>query len=342
MELMMSGRDPEEPVEVVATQGNRWEAVDPRNMILDPAMPSAQWYNMEYIGDVSFVNWLELDRLRLDRRQGPYFNVDKARKLSERLYKRRKDDGKWMEGSYGYKSRDPHPLLEMANIQCKIIPSEWGVAPGTEQEIWQFSVVNEDVIVRAHKLEQNGGKNFTYFTSHGDLDLHAPWVPGTGQLLLGLQRFDNWIINSHVTNTRKTLNDMMLVNDDLIEKADLASPSPGRIIRLTREGKMLHKTGRIALNQMYGQLQTTNITAQHLETHNTILATAQRLGGHPGQRPGHAAPDQADPRRDREPLERGGAADRHHRPVARRAVDWPCHDCWRGEPEAVRVTCRRW
>jgi len=280
-ELFMKGINPDEPIEQVKTQSNRWETVDPRNMILDPAVPSAQWYNMEYIGDVAYVNWLELDGGRLNRKQGPYINVDKCRELSSQDYRRRKDDGRWMEGTYGYKSRDPHPLLEMSNVQMRLIPSEHGLSPATEQEIWQFAVVNESVIVRGHKLEQNKGEQFTYFTAHGDLDLHAPWVPSTGQLLLGLQRFDNWIINSHVTNTKKSVNDQMVINDDLINKTDLANPSPGRIIRLTREGKALHKTGRLGINQMYSQLQLTNITAQHLDTHAMILRTAQQTSATP-------------------------------------------------------------
>ncbi|HUV74200.1 MAG TPA: hypothetical protein VMW79_07820 [Anaerolineae bacterium] len=280
-EIVMRGIDPEEPIEQVRTQGNRIETVDPRNMILDPAVPSAQWYNMEYIGDVAYVSWLELDSARMERKQGPYINVDAARKLATRDHNRRKDDGRWMEGTYGYKSTDQYPLLEMANIQWRLIPSEFGLSHATEQEIWQFSVVNEDVIVRAHRLEQAGGKQFTYFTAHGDLDMHSPWVPSTGQLLLGLQRFDNWIINSHVANTKKTVNDQMVINDDLINKSDLANPSPGRMIRLTREGKILHKTGRLGINQMYAQLNMTNVTAQHLDTHTMIVQTAQRLAATP-------------------------------------------------------------
>lgn len=280
-ELFMRGIDPMEPVEQVRTQGNYWETVDPRNMILDPSVPSAQWVKMEYIGDVSYVSWLELDAARLERGQGPYINVDKARQLSKQEYNRRNEDGRWMEGSSSYKSEDPYPLLEMANVQWKLIPSEYGLSPAAEQEIWQFSVVNEDVIVRAHKLEQNGGREFTYFTAHGDLDMHAPWVPGTGQLLLGMQRFDNWIINSHITNTKKTVNDQMVINDDLINRADMANPAPGRIIRLTREGKALHKTGRLGINQMYSQLNLTNVTAQHLDTHNMIMQSAQRLAATP-------------------------------------------------------------
>lgn len=280
MTLFQRGIAPDQPIEQVRTQGNRWSTVDPRNMILDSAVPSSQWYNMEYIGDWAYMNWLELDAGRLERHQGPYFNVDEARH-QKRDYRRRNDDGRWMEGTYGHKSRDPHPLLEVANIQWKLIPSEWGLSPASEQEIWQFSVVNEELIVRAHKLEQGDGRQFTYYTAHGDLDMHSPWVPGTGQLLLGLQRFDNWIINSHITNTKKTVNDRTIINDDLINKSDFASPNPGQIVRMTREGKMLHKTGRLGINQMYGQLQITNVTAQHLEMHQQVIQTAQRLAATP-------------------------------------------------------------
>jgi hypothetical protein len=290
LEMMLRGIPPDASFEKVATQGNRWVTVDPRDMILDPAVPSAQWYNMEYIGDVSHVSWLKLDAARYERRHGPYINVDRARELGKQDYHRRKDDGRWQEGSYGHKTEDPYPELELANIQMKIIPSDWGLAPSDNQEIWQFGIVNERLIVRAHRLEQNKGKGFTYFTSHGDLDMHAPWVPGTAQLLLGMQRFGNWIINSHVANTKKTVNDRAIINDDLINRADVASPSPSQIIRLTREGKALHKSGRLGINQMYAQFAMTNVTAQHLDTYQYIIQTAQRVAATPDSMQGMPLP----------------------------------------------------
>jgi hypothetical protein len=287
---MMSGIDPMAPIEQVYKQGNRWETVDPRNMILDPAVPSSQWWKMEYIGDVAYMSWLELDAARLERKQGPYINVEKARERARAEYNRRNQDGKFMEGTFGYKSKEPYPLLEIANIQWKLIPSEYGLSPASEQEIWQFAVVNEHTIVRAHKLEQGKGRVFTYFTAQGDPDRHALFVPGVGQQLIGTQLLQNWLVNSHITNARKSVNDQLIYNDDLINKSDLASPRPMRHIRLTREGKAIHKSGRMAINQMYGQLQLTNITGQHLETSRYLLQDAQRMAATPDTMQGMPLP----------------------------------------------------
>lgn len=284
----LNGYGPEDPIDKIAWQGNRWKAVDPRHMILDPAVPSGESKQGEYIGDWEYPSWLELDKRRMDRNDGPYFNVDDARKLGRTNYRRRNSDGRWQDGDFQYKSKDTHPTLEKATIQWRLIPSEHGLGPGQDQEIWHFEVVNEQIIVRAHKLEQGDG-GFTYFFGQGDLDMHAPFVPGMGSQLIGFQLTENWLVNSHITNARKAVNDQIVYNDDLISRVDLSNPSAMRHVRLTREGKKAHLRG-MRIQDMYGQLAITDITGQHIETVKHMTQEAQRMAATPDTMQGMPMP----------------------------------------------------
>lgn len=285
----LNGYGPDDPVDTIAWQGNRWYAVDPRYMIMDPSLPAAQAHRGEYIGDWDYINWLDLNKARLDESNGPYFNVDEAREISKRDFRRRNSDGRWQDGQYQYKSKEDYPTLEKATIQVRLIPAEYNLSSSTGTEIWHFEVINEHIIVRAHKLEQGEKDSFTYYFGQGDYDAHSPFVPGMGQNLIGFQLASNWFVNSHITNARKSVNDQLIYNDDLISKVDLANPSAMRHIRLTREGKKAQLRG-MRISEMYGQLAMTDITVQNLESVKSFVMEAQRMAATPDTMQGMPLP----------------------------------------------------
>jgi len=56
------------------------------------------------------------------------------------------------------------------------------------------------------------------------------------------------------------------------------NPAPGRRIRLTQRGKLMHERGMMTIDQMYGQLRMTDITQGHMETAQGIYGFLQRMG----------------------------------------------------------------
>jgi hypothetical protein len=54
------------------------------------------------------------------------------------------------------------------------------------------------------------------------------------ETIYGLQQSMDWLFDSHITNVRKSLNDMFIVDPSIINMHDLTNPGPGKLIRLRR------------------------------------------------------------------------------------------------------------
>lgn len=260
---------------------NSIKTIDPRCLLPDPNRSIIDVQNMNRIGHWEIINWLELNKRKLEDNRGPFFNVDQARKVATVHSKQSRSTGRWMEGDFDdSKVHDKYPDLEVQHLQVKIIPKEWSLSETTEEEIWWFSLAEEDVIIRAHPCVYDHNE-FSYSIAQGDPDFHSPFVPGMGQMLIGAQDLVTWLISSHIANVRKTVNDQVIYNSDLLEEADILSPGPARHIRLTTEGKLLHKRGIMPISQMYGQFAITDITGSHINTAQAIINQIQRMSATP-------------------------------------------------------------
>jgi hypothetical protein len=78
------------------------------------------------------------------------------------------------------------------------------------------------------------------------------------EIISGLQGALDWLINSHIQNVRKSINDMLVVDPSLININDLLDPGPGKLIRMRRAA-----WGRGVENAVK-QLAVTDITKQHI------------------------------------------------------------------------------
>lgn len=267
----------------VVKQWNNISTVDPRDFRPDPNVPISQVQDMNYVGHKDYANYLWYHERQLENKTGPFFNLEIARKMVHGGDNTRNTDGRWMQGTYQDNNPTEYPNMPVAHIQWKIIPKEWKLSEAEHPEIWWFSVLDNGgaaVILRAHPSVYDHGK-FSYSVSQPDRDAHAPFVPGMGQQLIGLQDMANWLVNSHLVNARKIINDQIIYNDDLIDSVDMANPGPAKHIRLTRRGKRLHEMGQLRIQDMYGQFAIGDITKSHLETVQFLWPQAQRMAATP-------------------------------------------------------------
>jgi hypothetical protein len=260
---------------------NRIKTIDPRTLLPDPNRSITDVQNATRIGHWEVINWLELYKRKLKDERGPYFNCAAARKVARVHNRKDRSEGRWMEGDYDeVRLHNRYPDLEVQHLQVKIIPKEWGLSDVVHEQIWAFSVAEENVIIRAHPIV-NDHNDFSYSIAQGDPDIHSPFVPGMGQMLIGSQDLVTWLITSHIANVRKTVNDQVIYNQDLLEEADILNPGPARHIRLTNEGRLLHKRGIMGIEQMYGQFAITDITGTHINTAQAIINQVQRMSATP-------------------------------------------------------------
>lgn len=266
---------------------NNVRCIDPRYFLPDPQFPVADVQKMGYVGHTDFVTWLYLQERRLDMDQGPYFNVDEARRLKLGTYEQRDLDSRNVDGAYSSDlGQRRYPIMPLHRVQWKLIPSEWGLSDDDYPQIWWFDCVGQsrgvscELIVRAHKSVYSHNE-YTYSLGQGDMDQHAPFVPGIAQQIIGMQDASDWFTNSHITNTRKMVNDQVIYNDDLMSRVDMNSPGPARHIRLTKKGKALHERGILPIQSMYGQFNITDVTGGHLRLTEAFLTMTQRMGATP-------------------------------------------------------------
>lgn len=257
---------------------NNWRTIDPRTYLPDPTVPITEVQSGVRAGHWEVLNWIDLKGAMLVDKNGPYFNVARARQVGSETARKRSEGGTIVTGEYG--NENAHPFIKSPNLRVyhvfwKLIPKEWGLSPKEYPEIWHFAVAEKRLIIRAHPL-LNAHQEFPYSAGTPDYDAHAPFSPGTAEQLYGMQDVSNWLVNAHIVNTRKILHDRVVVNDEMIRLDDFMNPNPAQRVRLTKEGKRLHKRG-LGIDQMYSQLKISDITKGHLETAQMLLQWAQRM-----------------------------------------------------------------
>lgn len=259
---------------------NNWRTIDPRCLCPDPNRAINDVQSMSWIGHWEIVNWLDLHQARLKNDEGPYFNVDAARKKAYTSRRNRRSAGRASEGDFNEDSTQKFPDVMVHHFQWKIIPRELHLGPETKPVKWNFSVAEESVIIRAHPspYEHN---DFTYSIGAPDPDKHAPFTQGMGGQLVGSQDLVNWLVNSHIANIRKTVNDQVIYNPNLVNEADILNPGPARHIRLTKRGRQIHERGIMPISNMYGQFQITDITQPHLAAAQGLIQQTQRMAATP-------------------------------------------------------------
>ena len=261
----------------VKKQYNRWRCIDPRRLLPDPSRSMADQAGGQFSGFWEVINWLDLHERRIEDRRGPYFNVERARRTSTN-FGRNAESRNVTEGSYDDtdRTRERYPNVEAANMFVRLIPYDYGLSESRNCEIWWFTVINREVIVRAHKLPFGHGE-IPIFTGEAELDMHSAFAPSVAEQNIGFQNLMTWLITSHVTSTKRFTNDGVIVNDDLISLVDLMNPEPGRMVRLTKQGKLLSQRGLVAIDQMYSQPKIQDVTGSHMDLAMKIGQMSQEM-----------------------------------------------------------------
>lgn len=285
------------PTQVQTTQWgaikehNLWTPINPFNFYPDPRVPISAPQDGEFIGHRFHRGHMYLAERQQDN-GGPYFNVAQLRdRASSRG--REEDDGTDL-GIGGFKENSIDELdrgtYQLDHMQIKLIPAEWKLGPGTNPEIWWFTWADDAVIIRAHPCPYDH-QQFTYSIAESDPDFHSAFNPGIVESLDGLQRYMDWMYNSHLQNLMRHLNDAFIYAPALIEEYDVANPGPARHMRLTQIGEELLMSGGYSIDQFVHQLPVQDVTAPHLSAVSNLFQLAQRMSAANDPQMGMPTPD---------------------------------------------------
>jgi len=269
----------------VRREYDKWTPISAYDALPDPRVSMWNLQDGEFFGHKWKSSPFALKKKEGER--GPYFNVDKIPRKS------RGGDSALQRSSspdpYNIASEsDPKELLsskapsfiDMYTLVWELVPSEHKLGESEYPEKWVFTWADDKVIVRAHPLV-NKHQNFPYVCAEPEPNFFDTFSPGTLELIEPLQRFINWLYNSHIENITRVLNNQYVYSPQFIEEGDLEFGGPGENIRMTQEAAEMMLNGEIQdIRQFLFQMPVQDVTgASYMNAIQYTYQMAQVLTG---------------------------------------------------------------
>lgn len=267
--------------ETILWEGHRFENIDPYRIMPDPNTPIQRFQDGESFG------WLEsTNRMALLDREKSGEDLFNCRYLGEAP-----GQSAFSLDESGRRSRDSrspnevpssntHPV-DVLNRYVNFIPKEWGIdlpdRSGEYPEKWLFKVANDKVIIGAQPLGLKHN-SFPVTVCAPEFDGYTVSPLSRIESIFGLQGVTDWMINSHIANVRKTINNHWLCDPGLINMKDVydRSGQAGGVIRMRQD-----KWGG-GVKDGIMQLPTTDVTRNHPSDVNYLISIMERVGGASG------------------------------------------------------------
>jgi len=238
----------------------------------DPNVSIHEVQSGEYFGYVEATNYMDL--LTEEKTSEDLFNV---KYLKHMKYKRTSiyaEDASDRERKFGRSFRQGSTVTnetDYIRMFIKIIPKDWKLGSSEYPEKWVFRVAADSILIEAKPLGLNHNK-FPIAIGAPDFDGYSTTPVSRMETLYGLQHVLDWLFNSHITNVRKAVNDMFVVDPYIVNIEDLKTPAPGKIIRTRRPvwGK--------GVKDAIQQLQVADITRANIGDATFIMEYMEKIG----------------------------------------------------------------
>lgn len=252
--------------------------IDPRVAIYDPRVSAFSFHEGEFAGHTMHRSYNQLLRNEYDSESGIGFYSNLAA-LKEDAAQRGSGS---QDTSRQATAMDMHPsevldFIDKGNyplneLEMWIVPAEYGLGAGSYPEKWIVVLCNDRVIIRAEKSPYPTD-DFNSQQMEFLMDGHSARNPGLIQVIEGMQQTIDWLLNAHMDNVRRALNDAFIVNPNLVEIRDILNPDAARIIRLKKSALGIPDV----MNQAIQQLRITDVTKTHMKDAMVIIDLVQRV-----------------------------------------------------------------
>ena len=223
--------------DVTLYEGNALSTIDPYLCLPDPNVPIHEVQKGEYFGWIDSTNIYDL--LSSEKNDPDLFNVKYLKEINNKTTclsatagtlsareERTTNPSRVKESSITTKT-------DCVKMFVKLIPSEWKLGPSDYPEKWEFCIGADEVLIKAKPLGLNHNR-FPIAISAPDYDGYSSTPVSRLEILYGMQHIVDFLFNSHITNVRKAINDMFIVDPYIVNVDDLKNPKPGKIIRTRR------------------------------------------------------------------------------------------------------------
>lgn len=257
-------------------EGNEIINIDPYLCLPDPNVPIHELQRGEFFGWYERTSYIAL--LEQESSDSDMFNVKFLKDQDGRsITLNGGSDQSGRETRYGgatssFGLRIITRPIDRINMYVNLIPSEWGLGNKDYPEKWFFSLAGDQFVIQAKPLGLDHDM-FPVVPCAPDYDGYSVTPISRMELIYGLQGVLDFLFNSHVTNIRKAINDMLIVDPFLINMADLENPEPGKLIRMRKAA-----WGR-GVEHAVQQLAVTDITKNHMNDAMMTIDFIQRTSG---------------------------------------------------------------
>src|SRR5699024_11071291 len=162
--------------------------------------------------------------------------------------------------------------VDVVYLYINIIPKDWGLGDYEEPEKWLFAIAADKYIIQAQPLDLDHNM-FPVAVCAPTFDGYSSAPLSRLELLGGMQELLDWLLNSHVANVRKTINDMIIYDPYMLNTADLTDPKPGKLVRARRAAWGKDIRGSIQ------QLQINDVTRQHIADAQLTMGLMNQISG---------------------------------------------------------------
>jgi hypothetical protein len=257
-------------------EGNALSNIDPYMWLPDPSVSSDNIQKGEFIGWVdrdSYVNLLSEE----NQPDSKYFNVKYLKGKNNKRSTLALDQSERQTRHGG--STDIHRAIsdtvspvDRIRMYINLIPKEWELSDSEYPEKWYFELAADDVIIACERADHNHGM-YPISVASPEYDGYSITPIGRMEVLYGLQHTLDFLFNSHISNVKKAINDMFIVDPYLVNIEDLKDPQPGKLIRLRRPA-----WGR-GVDKVVQQLSVTDITRLNISDSAYITQWMDRISG---------------------------------------------------------------
>jgi len=263
-------------VESLLFEGNDLSNIDPYMWLPDPSVSSANIQDGEFIGWIDRDNYMNI----LSEERQPHSGLFNVKHLKKRKDKRstlaldQSDRQKRHGGTTDINRSMTQTVnpVDVIKMYVNLIPKEWKLSNSEYPEKWYFELAADDLIIACEKADHNHGM-YPVAVASPEFDGYSITPVGRMEVLHGLQHTLDFLFNSHISNVRKAINDMLVVDPYLVNMNDLKDPQPGKLIRLRRPA-----WGR-GVDKVVQQLQVQDITRANIADSAYITQWMDRISG---------------------------------------------------------------
>jgi len=257
LQSMMSLNEGDFEEEII--EGNKLYNIDVYQYLPDSDAPVHAVQDGESCGWVSRTNLMSL--IEEERSGGQVFNIEYMRHIKNGMSSfyvtGKNESGRYDASGLGSTTlyQSVAKAVDVVNMYMNIIPEAWGLGSGKEPEKWLFKVAGDCVLIGAFPVGLNH-QMFPVAINAPDFDGYSMSPISKLETTYGIQSTVDWLLQSHVANIKKSINDQIVVDPSLVNINDVKNPTAGKIIRKRRAA-----WGRGDVMDGIGQLKVTDVTA---------------------------------------------------------------------------------